>query len=368
MKVTVNIKLQPNREQGDILRQTLEQTNEACNYLSKVGWKAGVLRQYDLHKLAYHQTKAKFNLVSDMIIRCIAKVADAYKLDKKTQRIFRKHSAHPYNHHVLSFSKKADIVSISTTQGRLKIPFIMGDYQRKFFPFRKGEIDFMLIRNKFYIACVCDIDTPELIEAQGVLGVDLGIEKIATTSDGTVFSGKKCDAVRTKMTKIKKALQKKGSKSAKRHLKKLSGRERRFKKDTNHVISKQIVSIATGTNRAIALEKLKGFKATVNRAQRERFGKWSFDELGKFISYKAQRFGIPVIFVDPKNTSKGCSCCGYIAKSNRKSQSQFSCGQCGFTLNADINAAKNIALIGSVNNRIAVRPFFTAPGTASPLL
>ena len=110
MKIVVNIKLLPDAPQHVILKETLERTNAACNYLSEVGWKAGILRQYDLHKLAYRDTKNKFGIVSDMVIRCIAKVSDTYKLDKKTQRIFRKHSAHPYNHHILSFSSKADVV------------------------------------------------------------------------------------------------------------------------------------------------------------------------------------------------------------------------------------------------------------------
>lgn len=368
MKVTVNIKLLPEKSQYIILKETLEQTNEVCNYLSEIGWKAKVLRQYDLHKLAYHNTKDNFNLVSDMIIRCIAKVSDAYKQDKKTQRIFRKHSAHPYNHHVLSFSKKVDIISISTTQGRLKIPYVMGDYQRRFFPFRKGESDLMLIRGKFYLACVCDVDEPELIKTQGVLGVDFGIENIATTSDGNIFSGKECDAVRIKTTKIKKDLQKKGSKSAKRHLKKISGRERRFKKNTNHTISKQIVSIATGTNRAIGLEDLKGFKATVNRAQKERFGRWSFDELGRFIDYKAKKSGIPIFRVDPRNTSKKCSQCNHVSNSNRKTQDVFLCVKCGFQIHADINGAINIAERAAINLPIAVHAISTPLGTANPAL
>jgi IS605 OrfB family transposase len=355
MKIVVNIKLLPDTSQHGILKETLERTNAACNYLSEVGWNAKVLRQYDLHKLAYKDTKNKFGIVSDMVVRCIAKVADAYKLDKKTKRVFRKHSAHPYNHHILNFSKKTDVVSISTTAGRLKIPFVMGEYQRKFFPFRKGESDLLFIRGKFYLACVCDIDEPELIESRGVLGVDLGIVNIATTSDGDFFSGKECDTVRIKMAKFKKILQAKGSRSAKRHLKKLSGHETRFKKNTNHVISKQIVSIAAGTNRAIGLEDLKGFKATVNRAQKERFGKWAFDELGRFIDYKAKQSGIPVFRIDPRNTSKGCSRCNHISKSNRKTQAVFLCQKCGFQIHADINGAINIATRATVNLPIAVR-------------
>ncbi|HEX3036597.1 MAG TPA: transposase, partial [Thermodesulfobacteriota bacterium] len=151
-------------------------------------------------------------------------------------------------------------------------------------------------------------------------------------------------------------------------LKKLSGRESRFKRNTNHIISKRIVSVAKGTSRAIAIENLKGFRATVRRADRERFGKWAFNQLRNFIEYKAKLAGIPVVAVNPRNTSRTCSNCGYFSKSNRKSQALFSCSNCGLSTNADLNASKVIALAASVNKRIAVHansPISETPGTAS---
>jgi len=162
----------------------------------------------------------------------------------------------------------------------------------------------------------------------------MGIVNLATTSDsdGETFSGVAVDKVRVRMHNLKKVLQPKGTKSAKRRLKKLSGRERRFKRHVNHTIAKQIVLKAKDTERGIALENLKGFRTTVNKEQRERFGKWTFSELGNFILYKAQLAGVPVIFVNPKNTSRTCSRCGYVSKSNRKSQSEFVCKQCSYSL------------------------------------
>ena len=75
-------------------------------------------------------------------------------------------------------------------------------------------------------------------------------------------------------------------------------------------------------------------------------GNWAFDQLKGFIVYKAKAAGIPVVFVDPKNTSRTCSSCGYCDKANRKSQSQFLCLQCGLQANADFNASRNIARKG----------------------
>jgi transposase len=71
-------------------------------------------------------------------------------------------------------------------------------------------------------------------------------------------------------------------------------------------------------------------------------GNWAFDQLKQFIRYKATMAGIPVVEVDPRNTSRTCSSCGHCAKENRKSQSQFRCLECGLMLNADFNAALNM--------------------------
>jgi IS605 OrfB family transposase len=218
-----------------------------------------------------------------------------------------------------------------------------------------------------------EVPEEDIKDVEDFIGVDLGIVNLATTSTGKSFTGKQVDEVRKRYQSIRQKLQRCGSPSAKRHLKKLSGRERRFKKNTNHVISKQIVSLAKGTNKGIALENLKGFKVTVRHEQREQFGKWAFGELGRFIEYKAKLAGIPVVYVDPRNTSRTCSHCGYISKSNRKTQSDFICTQCNFSLNADYNAALNIATKAraAVNRPIVVQlNHYIAPslGTANPQL
>jgi predicted transposase len=181
MKLVANIKLQPTPEQHSALLDTLERCNEACNYLSSVGFESGCLKQFDLHKLAYADIRSKFELTAQVAVRSIAKVADSYKLDKKVQRVFRKHAAQPYDDRIISF-KSGDICSIWTLQGRLKIPVVMGKKQRELLAFRKGEIDLMFIRGQFYLACVCDIDDPKIIDAKKVLGVDLGIVNPALCS------------------------------------------------------------------------------------------------------------------------------------------------------------------------------------------
>jgi IS605 OrfB family transposase len=166
---------------------------------------------------------------------------------------------------------------------------------------------------------------------------------IAADSDGGGFSGASIEDNRRKFAHRRRNLQRNGSKSAKRKLKKMSGRQARFQKDTNHVISKGLVKIAQDTRRAIGLEDLAGIReAKVRRKQRARHANWSFFQLRSFIAYKSERVGVRVILVDPRYTSQTCSECGYVDRANRKSQSLFLCVSCGFSTSADTNASLNI--------------------------
>lgn len=367
MKLTLQIKLLPDDQQNKSLLQTIKECNAVCNEISNIAWENKTFNQFRLHSLVYHNIKKSSNLSAQALVRCISKVSDAYKLDKKVKRQFKTLGAITYDTRILSY--KGNSVSIWSIDGRLKIPFVC--HNLKYLPYIKGEADLIYKKGKFFLFQTVEVPEENIKDVEEFIGVDFGITNLAAISNGDNFSGSQVNNVRKRMTKLKKALQKCGSKSAKRHLKKLSGKERRFKKNTNHAISKKIVSLAKDTNKGIALENLKWFKVSVRKEQREQLGRWAFDELGKFIAYKARLAGIPVIKVDPRNTSRTCSVCGFVSKSNRKSQSIFSCSSCGFTANADHNASVNIALLGSINNRIAVHVPITiapTPGTANSRL
>lgn len=356
MKLVVNVKLNPSAEQSAALRRTLETCNAACNWLSAEGFKSGVLRQYDLHKLAYKGVRKRFGLTAQAAVRCIAKVADAYKLDRRTQRLFRKHAAQPYDERILRFCA-GDVVSIWALNGRLKIPCALGERQRRLLPFRKGEVDLMLVRGKWYLACVCDVDEPEVIKTTEVLGIDLGTVNIATDSTGQSFSGHAVEEACRRYVHRRRNLQRKRTRSAKRKLRQLSGRQARFQKDVNHVTSKALVAKARTLPAAIALENLQGIRSRVKarRRQRAALSNWGFHQLRGFLTYKARLAGVPLVLVDPHHTSQTCPACGFVARANRKTRDAFACGSCGLAGPADHIAALNIRLAG-LKARAAVNP------------
>lgn len=173
MKLTAKIKLQPNSEQHEHLLNTIKVANEACNYISDVAWGAQVFGQFNIHKLVYHDVRAKFALSAQVTVRCISKVTDAYKLDRETKRSFGEFGAIPYDDRILRYWIDKEIVSIWTIGGRQKMSFAAGPRQIELLKTRKGESDLILIDGQFYLFATCDIDEPTPDDVTDVLGIDL---------------------------------------------------------------------------------------------------------------------------------------------------------------------------------------------------
>ena len=162
-------------------------------------------------------------------------------------------------------------------------------------------------------------------------------------SDNSFHNGSRVKLVRSRYSHTRKTLQKKGTRSAKRRLKSIARRETRFQRDVNHCISKEIVgNMDEGS--IIVLEDLKGIrKAGSNKSKtlRRDLNSWAFYQLDLFLNYKAIENGMSVEYVDPAYTSQKCSRCAFTSKKNRR-RSKFLCRFCGFSLNTDLNAARNI--------------------------
>lgn len=352
MKLIAQVKLHTTLEQAESLRRTLEAANAAANYISDTAWQQRSFGQYDLHKLTYYIVRENFGLSAQIAVRVIAKVADAYQLDKRTKRKFRPHGSIAYDDRILSWQLDKQIVSLWTLDGRVKLAFVAGARQMKLLETRQGEADLVYRDGEFYLFQTCNVDEPDASDIDGFLGVDLGVTNIAVDSDGAVFQGKTVKNVRYRHRKLRARLQAKGTKSTLRRLKRLGGKERRFVTWVNHNISKSIVAKAKDTARGIALEELTYIRTrvTARKSQRATLHSWSFAQLRSFIEYKARLDGVPVVAVDPRNTSRTCPVCGCIDKANRPDQSTFLCIQCGFSGLADYIAAGNISRRATVNS------------------
>jgi IS605 OrfB family transposase len=346
MKQTMLLKLAPTEEQQQALLETMRAFNAAATHAAGVAFAEQSANKFELQKLVYGELRTTYKLPAQLAIRAISKASEAYKRDKSIQPTFRVEGAIIYDPRVMSF-KGLTHVSLLTLSGRVLVPFLIGNYQESRLGTIKGQADLLYRNGVFSLAVTLDVPTPPPDEPTDTLGVDLGIVNLATDSTGETFNGEQVEKTRQRMLNLRTALQKKGTKSAKRHLKKLSGKEARFRKNTNHVISKRIVHKAKTTKQAIALEELRHIRqrteARLRHSQRAKHNSWSFWQVRFFLSYKAALAGVPLYTVDPRNTSRTCSECGHCAKENRKSQASFLCQACGHSDNADRNAAINIS-------------------------
>lgn len=352
MKLTLKIKLLPTDEEAKSLLQTIKEANKACNLISDIAWQQKAFQQFKLHNASYHTIKGATELSSQVIVRCISKVADAYKLDKKVKRTFKPLGSISYDSRILTY-KPDNIVSIWSVGGRLKMPFVC--HNPNYLPYIKGEADLLFRKGKFYLFQTVDVVEDDVEDVEEFIGVDFGLTDIAVTSDGTKHSAEWLNQYREKRQKVRGSIQRKGTKgktqSCKRGcaklLKRLKGKERTTATIQNHTIAKHIVQSAKEQGKGIAIEDLTNIRFTSKRRNkkfRTKLGRWSFGQLRSFLEYKAALSGVKLVVVEPAYTSKTCSVCHHIGDRNNKS---FKCNNCGNNMDADVNASLNIATLGA---------------------
>lgn len=356
----------------DLAQRTIQEWNGVCNFSSRVAFGNGnVSNSTKLHKLTYQDLKAEFNLSSQVLISANRQVSAKYltlrKLKQKpTEPVKFNNSAVCLQGGVRGrdFGFRKDGLSISTLDGRIKgITYQASPRLRDYLDnWAMGDGRLFIQKGKVYLAVsftrtVPDIDRPN----DAVIGVDRGINNIATVTDGKrvkFFGGRRLKHIRRRYQQTRASLQRKkaqtNTRSVRRVLKRQSGKQARFTKDTMHVVSKRIVEFARETgNPTIAIEGLKGIREgrKLRKEQRRDVNEWPAYQLKEFVTYKAAGYGFEVIEIDPKHTSQGCSNCGHVEKSNRNGH-KFLCKACGFTVNADYNASLNIRLRGILSRQV----------------
>jgi IS605 OrfB family transposase len=333
---------------------TAQQFTTVFNHVCVHGWTNRISNGVTLHPDTYYPTKSLVpDLVSDLVVQARVKATEALRSAFAQQRQGRvvsqphSHACPPrYNQHTYRLDWESRTVRLSTTGGRHTIRFEIPDYSAKYAGGAVDTADLIERDGHWWLHVVVSVPAPEIVASDEVVGVDLGLARPAVTSQRRFLGRRAWKAVEGRLFRLKRALQKKGSKSAKRHLKKLRGKQARFRRDCDHVLSKQIVA-SVGPGATVVLENLRDIRKRTKVRKKtktsRRIHAWSFAQLKGFITYKAEERGCTVAVVDPRHTSQACSRCGHQARNNRRSRGRFVCRTCGYELHADLNAAINIA-------------------------
>lgn len=351
MKSVATMKLKiPNNK---LIIRTIKQYSKAVSYISNQGFKANITNRYKLHHLCYYKAREKFKLPSEFIIianRIASQTLKSVKTNQGSKPIFKEYMPLEFDKRIFTF--KFNKVRLTTINGRIDIPINIPEYYWKYLDWSPQTA--IITRDKFnrmfiHITFSKDINIKTSC-SNSLLGVDVGINHVAVTSNRQFFSGTKVKQYRIKFKRLRARLQSKGTRSSRKLLKKISGKERRFKAWVNHNISKAIVNSCD--KETIVLEDLRGIRA-MRKGRNMNFwlNGWNFFQLQSFITYKANQRGINVIKVNPFHTSQRCSHCGNIGS---RSKGFFSCPHCGYSLNSDLNASYNLAKHHSIADGILV--------------
>src|SRR3989338_2509371 len=352
MKRTISIELECSKEKVTPLVDTGQLFAKACNLIATFAAENRCWNKHDLHHLCYYSVRDSFPaLGSQMVCSAIKKVCGAYKALKiqKNQEVpkmcFKEGSSIHYDKR--TYSLKGEVLSLFTVKGRIQCRLKPGNFQTAYL--EKGmpkEGELIQKEGRWFFNLVLDIPDPVPLKEGGLLAVDVGENNLAATSNGTLNGGGKLRHKRDKFLARRRKLQSNGSKSAKRKLKRISGRERRHVKETNHIVSKAIVEEAVKSGaKIIVMENLTHIRKRIkgNKRMRSRLHRWSWSELQEFVEYKAQACGISILYVNPAYTSQTCSKCLSLGSRHKH---RFKCSNCGRYQHSDRNAAVNLLRLG----------------------
>jgi len=270
---------------------TLAAYTKAYNLVCKTGWDDKDTNGVSLHHKTYKTTREY--LPSQLAISARTKATESLKSVATKIRDGERGTCPEsticsirYDHNSYSLWLDRNQVSIKTIEGRKTFSLLIPDYFKQYVDWRWTTAELFVKNNKAFLHVVFEKEVEDVPFSGKTIGIDRGINQLAVTS--------------------------------------------------------QIIS-ETPSGSVIVLENLKGIRQAKRRREQQREAhKWNFYQLEEFLTYKGMPKGIKIEHTPARYTSQKCSVCGHTAKSNRCCQSLFHCQNCGFRLNADLNASRNI--------------------------
>lgn len=399
---TIKLHLHVAEEDVPKLTTLTEHYTEACNYISQYIFDNDFVMAFmAIHKALYHNIRDLYGLKSQMAISAVKTVIARYrtredqmkerpyKFTDDTGKLYKFDRTLEWSWKPIHFSRpQADLVrgrdytlassgllSLNTLEGRIRVPFDKPDYYAPYLGgngWKLGTGKLVKVGEEWYfhIPVSKQVEGFDIDNAKHVVGVDRGLRFMTVAYDekGKVFfvDGKRIMQKRETFARVRAELQSKGTKSAKRVLKRISGRENRWMTDVNHQVSKTLVE-KYGPNTLFVIEDLTGVsfcEENLNRGAKanRQLSSWAFYQFEQFLTYKAIETGSAVVKVEPAYTSQRCPKCGRVRKANRNHEKhEYRCNCCGYRSNDDRVGAMNIQMLGTLyvsgdpNPKIRVR-------------
>jgi putative transposase len=356
--LTLACKIQPTADEAQHIDATLQAFAEACAYIHAT-IPERIVNVMRMQAMLYYDVRGKFGLSSNLTQQAFRRVSGNRKTAKANGDVVKTFdpTSIQYDQRIFSFTERTWSVSLTLLHSRVHFRLFLGNYQRgKLTGQKPTSAQLCKHRDGSYAVHIqVKVPVPEPTPPRAMIGVDLGRTDIAHTSEGQRWEGGDIRRCRDRFARLRAGLQRKASKgtrSTRRRcrqlLDRLSGKEQRFMRHTNHVISKSLVKTATAHQAGLALEDLTGIRERTNeqprrKDERRRGNSWAFFQLRQFVTYKSALAGVVMILVPPAYTSQMCHGCLHIGSRVGK---RFACEHCGYVGDADGNAAQNIKILG----------------------
>lgn len=353
--ITAKIQLYVNESQAESLCLTSRGYQKACNWLSEKVFVSKNLNQIQLNNLFYQELRQRFGLKSQMAQSVMKTVIASYKSAQSNGHEWSLvHYKHP-NYDLVwnrDYSLNERLFSVNTLDGRVKLPFELKGMQKYFnSDWKFGTAKLVHKFNKWFLHIPMSKEIPQLDEqdVNNIVGVDLGINFLATTYDSkgktTFFNGRMVKHKRGQFKATRKSLQQRQTTSSRKRIRTMGQRENRYVLDINHQVTKALVeNYPKGT--LFVLEDLTGVRQATEKVHvKNRYVSvsWAFYQFRQLLEYKAQLYGHKVIVVSPKYTSQTCPKCGHVDKKNRNKKTHtFTCVNCRYQSNDDRIGAMNL--------------------------
>ncbi|WP_224450267.1 RNA-guided endonuclease InsQ/TnpB family protein [Haloprofundus salilacus] len=368
---TAVMKLSVSDEQRDALHRTADQylycANRTANYCwSDTSYAECKTNKRQVRDTLYAELRAETELQAQLVQASIRRAVEAIKGVVERWKKGRRVSCPTFTAETMDYDTRSATfyrrkASLATVEGRVECPFVLPadsptPYERyvlsEDYEFRESTLRYDTATDEFYLNIStrringdnAEVPADTWHPDQTVLGIDLGVNSLAVTSTGRFWQGDDYDHWCREFEKRRGEIQQRGTQAAHNALLRLGKRDEAWRKQYIHTVANEIVTEAAEHDcNVIAFEDLTDIRERLPHAQWHHI--WAFRRLFEYVSYKAPEQGISVEQVAPNHTSQRCSRtdCGFTHDDNRHGE-QFCCVKCGYTVNADYNAAKNIGL------------------------